>query len=334
MAFHLKPMRTSSWKSTRVLFVPDVISLAESARTQAKSDTLNPSLIPRRTYTTDIENPPKQRGSNLPKDIWPLFDALVPDVTALPGWRALQQECPLYGCDFADVKFRCEFRLKHEVNDDAARLLAFASDWIRICPEALDLLDGDCHGDNALKALITAYRLQNPRKVPPRVERDSSSRSRLFSENPEQDRAERGFVNHLKEPYDGWDTIIFEEDPDKPERGEVEGNIKLAIAGRLDVALPSLEEKTSDKERHILVRESDYPDAAKRFFGTTEGRDRTFKKSADKALLRNKKRSDFKVLSHSCAKRGRHDLWPRTYTTAYLNNGDDNSSLNVWARIA
>ncbi|KAK7398158.1 hypothetical protein QQX98_012465, partial [Neonectria punicea] len=226
------------------------------------------------------------------------------------------------------------FRLKHEVNDDAARLLAFASDWIRICPEALDLLDGDCHGDNALKALITAYRLQNPRKVPLRGERDSSSRSRLFSENPEQDRVGRGFVNHLREPYDGWDTIIFEEDPDDPESGEVEGKIKLAIAGWLDVALPSLKDETSHKERHILVRESDYPDAAKRFFGTTEGRDRTFKKSADKALLRNKRRSDFIVLSHSCAKQGRHDLWPRTYTTAYLNNGDDNSSLNVWARTA
>lgn len=229
------------------------------------------------------------------------------------------------------MKFRCEFRLKHEVADNAAGLRAFASDWVRICPEALELLDGDCHGDNALKTLITAYRLQNPRIVPVRGERESTSRSRLFSENPEQDRLGRGFVRHLREPYDGWDTIIFEEDPDDPENGEVEGKIKLAIAGWLDVALPSLKAETANQERHILVRESDYPDAAKRFLGTTEGQTRTFKKSADKSLLRNKKRSDFKVVSHSCAEQGRHDLWPRTYTTAYLN-GDDNSSLHVWAR--
>jgi hypothetical protein len=141
-------------------------------------------------------------------------------------------------------------------------------------------------------------------------------------------------VNHLREPYDGWDTIKFEADPDNPERGEVEGKIKLAIGGWLDVALPSLKAETPDKERHILVRESDHPDAAKRFLETTEGRDRTFKKSADRALLRNKKRSDFRVISHSCAEQGRRDLWPRTYTTAYLDNGDSNSSLNVWARTA
>jgi hypothetical protein len=151
-------------------------------------------------------------------------------------------------------------------------------------------------------------------------------------------------VSHLKEPYKGWDVIAFAEDPDDPEAEPldpddpegivVKGNIKFAIAGWLDVALPSLNEEHPDKARHILVRESDYPEAARRFSETTEGRNRTFKKSADKSLLRNKKRSDFKVVSYSSAKQERDDLWPRTYTTAYLDNGDNNSSLNIWARTS
>ena len=239
----------------------------------------------------------------------------------------------MHGCDFADVKFRCEFRLRHEVGDDAAGLLAFASDWIRICPEALEPLDGGFYGDTDMESTFSAYRRSFPRTVPFRGERESSSRTRLFSENPEGDRIARGFGSHLREEYDGWDTIKFEEDPDDWESGEIEGKIKVSIAGWLDVALPSLNPNNPHLERHILVRESDYPDAARRFSGTREGWSKTFKKAADKTLSRNKKRKDFVVLSYSSAVQGRQDLWPRTYVTAYPE-GDDSGSLNIWSRTA
>lgn len=74
-----------------------------------------------------------------------------------------------------------------------------------------------------VQILSEAYRLHNPRNVTLRGERDSGSRARLFSENPEQDRCGRGVVRNLRESHDGWDVIKFEEDPDDPENGEVDG---------------------------------------------------------------------------------------------------------------
>lgn len=178
------------------------------------------------------------------------------------------------------------------MKDNADGLRAYAANWIRIYPEALNILEGDCQGDSTMKGPISAWRSQHPRDVSQRKERDSGPRSRLFSEDPEGDRRQRGFVSHLKEPYKEWDVIELAKAPDDPEAQPldpehlnvvVKGSKKFAIAGWLNVPLPSLNEEHPDKERHILVRESDYPEAGKRFSQVTEGRNRTFKSPQTRA---------------------------------------------------
>ncbi|KDN70496.1 hypothetical protein CSUB01_07941, partial [Colletotrichum sublineola] len=243
---------------------------------------------------------------------WPRFNAKTADIINSPAWRALQQECPLYGCDFADVKFRLEFRLKHEaVNDDSAGLLVFARNWIETCPEALELLEGDCYGDTDFKAAMIAYRSVHPRNLPSRRERDS--RSRMFSEAPERDRFDIGFTNHLVEAYDGWDNIVLKTDPDEPENDEVVGKITLAVSHYLDVALPSLNPDNPQQERHILVKESEFVEEAKRFKGTFDGHARTFTKALQVDSLKGKKRENITILNYTSAEQEYDDRWPRTY---------------------
>ncbi|KAK1974870.1 hypothetical protein LZ30DRAFT_810511, partial [Colletotrichum cereale] len=258
---------------------------------------------------------------------WPRFDVKTAGIITSPPWRALQQECPLYGCDFADIKFRLEFRLKHEVDDNSAGLLHFARGWIEQCPEALELLEGDCYGDTEFKAAMEAYRSVYPRIIPFRRERDS--RSRLFSETPEADRLEIGFGNDLIEDFDGWDKIVLEHDPDKPENGQVAGRITLAVSCYLDVALPSLNDANPDQERHILVRESEYPQEAKRFQTTFEGRRRTFTKALPESTLRGKKRDNIKILNYTSAEQENDDRWPRTYAVGYFKDAGDTASIKV-----
>ncbi|KAK7417672.1 hypothetical protein QQZ08_011558 [Neonectria magnoliae] len=184
------PATSTAGSSAPRQTTPISISSASSSPTPSAS-TGTPAASTRGSTAPpqpSVETPPREQPNALAEKFWPRFKALVPRPNDSPGWRVLEQECLLYGCDFADVMFRCEFRLKHEVNDNADGLRAFAADWIRICPEALDFLDGDCHGDSTMKGHISAWRSQHPRQIPQRRERDLGSRYRLFSEDPEQDR--------------------------------------------------------------------------------------------------------------------------------------------------
>ena len=257
-----------------------------------------------------------------------------------PAWQALVSECEAYGCEATELEFRLLFHHKHEVpNATTQERLQFARKWLELCPAAAIKLETTLAGDPSLQAGFTAYRASNPRKLTrdesPYIKsyrstplRDSS----VFSENPAQRRDEIGFSSGLVEATPGWDDITLEHDPDDENedpdhRNPVQGKIIMSIWHYLDVVLPSLNEPS--KERHVLVRRSDYPTETKRFEGTTEGQKRRIR-SSDKRSLAGCRKEDIELLNYSSDVQD-GTKFPVTYAVGF-KKFDKNKRIMAWSR--
>ncbi|TLS23441.1 uncharacterized protein PpBr36_05780 [Pyricularia pennisetigena] len=263
-------------------------------------------------------------------NIWPLlYQKVNPQSLNRPGWRALQQDCVLHGCDFADVKFRLEFLLTHENSEETPNeLLHSARKWIGTCPQALEYLDNDFYGDREMSKRFSAYRSKHRRVARIVSSRSTSAdhekldRVRLTSVDPEADRRELGFIDRTV-PADGSDQITLEDDPDDPEADSVTGTIVMSVSHFLGVKLDSLNEEYPHAERHVLVKQSDC--TSKRCPQSKITR------ASDKDSLKNLKRSDISVVNFVSAKDDNNDRWPRTYVVGYIKKKRD-EGLRVWSR--
>lgn len=303
---------------------------AEKQPTRQKKAVSIEEDLDMRNAMNEEEDSSADDSSEEQDNIWPLlYQKVNPQSLTRPGWRALQQDCVLHGCDFADVKFRLEFLLTHENSEETpSELLHSARKWIGTCPQALEYLDNDFYGDREMSKRFSAYRSKHRR-----VARIVSSRSisadhekldrfRLTSADPEADRRELGFIDRTV-PADGSDQITLGDDPDDPEADSVTGTIVMSVSHFLGVKLDSLNEEHPHAERHVLVKQSDC--TSKRCPQSKITR------ASDKDSLKNLKRSDISVVNFVSAKDDNNDRWPRTYVVGYIKKKRD-EGLRVWSR--
>jgi hypothetical protein len=211
----------------------------------------------------------------------------------------------MWGCDFADIKFRLEFRLTRELLDRKERsvdgIFVFARKWMENCPSSLESLE-EFYGDHRLKALYAAYRTKYPRDMTQMKKHTDPARIRSLM----------NVEGTLIPPYLDWDKIQLS-DPD--DNGNlVTGKIGLIIVSHMDVILPSLNKEHPTQERHVLVPCSANPDAAARFQAVTSGNRRTIKKT-EREVKGGKK--SVVIINYASKQHIGGPRWPLTYVIGY-----------------
>lgn len=134
--------------------------------------------------------------------------------------------------------------------------------------------------------------------------------------------------NHVNKelilPYEGWNEIRLD-DPDLRDT-TCTGKIVLKIGRYLDVLLPTLNDQYT-KERHTLVKCSDYRKDETRYLGVT-GAITLVPKQAQTLPTR---RRDVNVTNFSSSTESDGSKWPVTYAVGKLNNSTE---LHAWSRSA
>ncbi|POS72236.1 hypothetical protein DHEL01_v209377 [Diaporthe helianthi] len=212
-------------------------------RTNSSSSRENSaSSEPARDRTNSSGSRETSASSEPEGDHWPLFTKKITP----RRWIPIKSEYRLYGCDFADISFRCELYCELE-NPGASedQLLDTARSFMLKCPAALASLEDMC--EEAAMFSYRRYRSTHPRPRDPsgldgkRHDRDTS----VFSDDLERDRQEQGFGRPLRAAAEDWKDITLVRDADKNEPGEVRGKIQMIIGKWID---PDLDSDSSDEE--------------------------------------------------------------------------------------
>lgn len=251
---------------------------------------------------------------------WPLFNSKVKD---WKRWIPIKSECRLYGCDFADISFRCEVYCQLEnPGSSESQLLDLARMFMVKCPAALESLSEMCEES---EISYRKYRSTHPRQslsICINGERDRYNRqASVFSDDLDRDRRERGFGRPLRAPAEDWQDIVLVRDPDTNKPGEIRGKIQMIIGKWIDISLPSLNPDNPDKERHALVRRADYREKADQFEESPEGNPRCFKLGQGASSLTGFLRSEVNLHYYTLARQTYMDRWPDGYAVGYADAG-------------
>jgi hypothetical protein len=294
-------------------------------------------------FTTEYKGkgtapPGNDPGDDAPEKLWPKFTALVTNETIKkesPRWERTRTTCGFFGCDWADVKFMLEFDLRQGKPGTDAALHTAASDFLRTCPEVLELMEKDFWGDKDMHTIYQAYRDRHPRTA---KSRDSRSLGTRQSRTPGRDRDNIPSRPKKVKVVNDFDKI-YVNDPDQGGK-RVQGTIVYAWPGWLDVKMPKIiDENSGEKfsaERYNAFPQSAHPNETKIF---KDGAPQKWLNKADKDDLKGLGLKDVTINHFTYAKAPRQDpskrklTWPRVYVVGYVNNKPkDERFMTVWVR--
>ena len=218
------------------------------------------------------------------------------------------------GCDLADIKFALELALNQNPNTEAAVLLGPAVVFATTFPSSLESFKEHVRQYPELERIYYEYRAEHPRVL-------SRPKKRPWIPNPQAERDNIVARCGLTPPPEGWNNIELRSDPHVPKSGPVMGKITLAIRSYFDVWLPDLPgAKPGAGERHVLVKQSKYTDASRRFFGHPLGRLLSVQ-PGKKESLDGCKKEDITIWNYTSAEQIYADEWPLTYVVGIIKGG-------------
>ncbi|KAK4141201.1 uncharacterized protein C8A04DRAFT_31172 [Dichotomopilus funicola] len=267
-------------------------------------------------------DPPGGPSDDAPEKLWPKFTALVDNGTIKkdsPRWNMTRTTCDLYGCDWADLKFKLEFELRQGTSAGTdTDMHNAASKFLRASPEILKFMEEDFWGDKDMYTIYQAYRDRYPRIV---KSRDSRIMGACQSRTPARDQDTIPSRPKKVNVKDGFDKI-YVNDPDQGGK-RVLGTIVYAWTGWLDVKMPKIEDK----------------DSGEKFSAERDGAPAKWLQKSEKESLEGLELKDVTINHFTYAKAPKQDEnkrnrnWPRVFVVGYMNNKPkDERFMTVWVR--